>query len=74
MYVSSAGAGAALGGAALGSGLAFTGIDAAYAACAGFALVAAGLAVVRVAPSLRRRAAVDAAAVVAEQVPHVARA
>ncbi len=47
-------AGVATTAAAAGSGLAFTGLNATYEVCAAFALVAAGLAVLRIVPRLRR--------------------
>jgi hypothetical protein len=40
--------------AAAGTGLAFTGLNVTYDICAAFALLAAGLAVLRVVPRLRR--------------------
>ena len=46
-------------GAALGAGgLAYTGFGSVWAVMAGFALLAAGAALLRIAPRLRRRAAV----------------
>jgi hypothetical protein len=47
-------AGVAATAAAAGTGLAFTGLNATFDACAAFAVLAAGLAVLRIVPRLRR--------------------
>ena len=54
MYNSPAGIGAVSAGVATGGVLAFTGINVAYDICAAFALIAAGLAVARIAPKFSR--------------------
>jgi hypothetical protein len=46
--------GLAAGATAVGAGLALHGLNVTYAVCAAFALLAAGLAVIRIVPRLRR--------------------